>query len=49
VVKLAVPLESCAVPSAVDPLLKVTVPVGVPLPEAGSILAVKVTLVPTSG
>ena len=46
--KVAVPLESCPDPNVVDPLLNVTVPVGVPLPEAGATFAVKVTFVPTT-
>jgi hypothetical protein len=46
VLKAAVPLESCAVPKSVEPLLKVTAPVGVIVPEAGETLAVKVTLDP---
>ena len=46
--KVAVPLESCPDPSIVDPLLNVTVPVGVALAEAEETFAVKVTLVPTT-
>lgn len=47
VVSVAMPvLFSVAVLSTVEPLLKVTVPVGVPLPEPDATLAVKVTLVP---
>lgn len=47
VVSVAVPvLLSIAVLNTVEPSLKVTVPVGVPLPELGATLAVKVTLVP---
>jgi len=46
VVKVALPLERDAVPNAADPLLNVTVPVGVAVPEAGETFAVKVTLVP---
>jgi hypothetical protein len=48
VAKVATPVESCAVPSAVDPLLNVTVPVGVAALEAGETFAVKVMLVPAS-
>ena len=44
--KAAVPLESCAVPKSVEPLLNVTAPVGVIAPEAAATLAVKVTLDP---
>lgn len=36
------------VPSVVDPSLKVTVPVGVGVPEVGETVAVKVTLAPTA-
>ncbi len=39
-------LLSGAVLNTVEPLVKVTVPVGVPLPEPGATLAVKVTVVP---
>ncbi len=39
--------ESVPVPSAVVPSIKVTVPVGVPEPEEGATVAVKVTLWPT--
>jgi hypothetical protein len=46
VVKVALPLERDAVPNAADPLLNVTAPVGVAVPEAGETFAVKVTLVP---
>jgi hypothetical protein len=45
-VKVALPLARDALPGAVDPLLNVTVPVGVVVPEVGETLAVKVTLVP---
>ena len=47
-VRVAVPLVSWAVPSAVDPVLNVTIPVGVPLPDAEETLAVNVTPVPAS-
>jgi len=43
-VKEAVPEASDPVPRVVAPSRKVTVPVGVPLPEDGSTVAVKVTL-----
>ena len=44
VVKLALPLESVLFPRVVEPSLKVTVPVGVPLPGAAAeTVAVKVT------
>ena len=43
----AAPPETCAVPSALPPSVKVTVPVG--WPEAATRLAVKVTLCPIVG
>jgi hypothetical protein len=47
VVRVAMPvLFSGAVLSTVEPLLNVTVPVGVPPPELDPTLAVKVTLAP---
>jgi hypothetical protein len=47
VLKEAAPLAlRVAVPSVVAPSRKVTVPVGVVLPEAGETMAVKVTLCP---
>ena len=45
-VKAAVPLDNCAVPNDVAPLLNVTEPVGVVFPEAGATLAVNVMLDP---
>ena len=44
---VAVPPLSVPVPKAVDPLLKVTVPVGAVVPLVGFTTAVKVTLDPT--
>jgi hypothetical protein len=47
VVKLAVPLESVTVPRTVEPSLKVTVPVGTPLPgDTEVIVAVMATAQP---
>ena len=43
VVKLAVPLVRVPVPSVVSPSMKVTLPVGVPLPDEEATVAVKVT------
>ena len=41
--KVAIPAESVPVPSVVVPSLNVTIPVGVPVPEVGATVAVKVT------
>ena len=41
--KVAAPLLSGTVPSVAFPSLNATVPVGVPLPEVGKTVAVKVT------
>lgn len=47
VVHVAMPWElSVPTPTTVEPLLKVTRPVGEPLPEVGATLDVKVTLCP---
>ena len=43
VVKTADPFVRGTVPSVVEPLMKVTVPAGVPVPEAGATVAVKLT------
>lgn len=43
---VAVPDVTATVPSSVVPSLKVTVPVGVPLPDCGAIVAVNFTLWP---
>ena len=46
VVRVAWPEVSVPVPSAVEPSVKVTVPVGAVVPDAGVTVAVKVRLVP---
>jgi hypothetical protein len=46
VVIVAVPPTNWIAPNPVEPLLKVTVPVGVVLPDTGATLAVKVTPAP---
>ena len=48
VVKLAIPPESVPAPSVAAPSLKVTVPVGVPEPDAGLSVALNVTDWPTT-
>ena len=44
--KVALAPESVTGPNTVEPLVSVTVPVGIALPEAGVTFAAKVTLVP---
>jgi hypothetical protein len=46
VAKVAVPLVSADEPSVVAPSLKVTLPPGVPVPDIGAMVAVKVTCCP---
>jgi hypothetical protein len=46
VAKVALPEARVPVPRVVEPSVKVTVPVGVVVPEAGVTVAVKVMLVP---
>jgi hypothetical protein len=47
VLKVALPVESTAIAaSCVTPFLKVTVPVGIPAPEAGDTMAAMETLAP---
>jgi hypothetical protein len=46
VMSVAVPSDSEAVPRRVEPLLKLTVPVGAVVPDAGRTVAVSVTASP---
>ena len=45
-VKVAVPVDKLPDPKSVEPSRKFTVPVGVPEPEVGATIAVKVTELP---